>query len=171
MNIVLMGYRGTGKSTVAGILSQRLKRKLYTIDALIVKSAGMPIARIVGEWGWPRFREIESSVVREISAEAAVIDCGGGVVLEPRNVAHLQRAGKIVLLTAGFKTILNRIHKDPNRPPLKDGLSFAEEQRQVLAEREPKYRAAADLVCDTTQVSPQETAAEIIGLFKKKSWL
>lgn len=171
MNIVLMGYRGTGKSTVADILSRWLERKLYDVDALIVKSAGMSIAQIVGEWGWPRFREIESSVVLGISGEAAVIDCGGGVVLEPRNVAHLKRAGKIVLLTAEFETILARIDKDPSRPPLKNGLSFEEEQRQVLAEREPKYRAAADLVCDTTRISPEETAGEIIGFFKKKSWL
>ena len=91
MNIVLLGYRGTGKSTIARLLAKELDRKLVSIDELIVKSAGMPVPRIVSEWGWPRFREIESQMVREVAAkeDRMVIDCGGGVVLDEDNIRLL----------------------------------------------------------------------------------
>ena len=91
MNIVLLGYRGTGKSTIARLLAKQLDRKLVSIDELIVKSAGMPVPRIVSEWGWPRFREIESQMVREVAAkeDRMVIDCGGGVVLDEDNIRLL----------------------------------------------------------------------------------
>ncbi|MFQ5451776.1 MAG: shikimate kinase [Nitrospinaceae bacterium] len=173
MNIVLLGYRGAGKSVVANILSKKLNRKLIRTDDLIVESAGMPIPRIVEEGGWPRFREIETRVIREVSQQAknSIIDCGGGVVLNGRNIRLLKRDGKAVLLRADFETIVQRIQNDPNRPPLTKGVSFEEEQKRILAEREPKYLAAADLVCDTTREQPRDTARKIIDYFKKNSWI
>jgi len=67
MNIVLLGYRGTGKSVTSKMLAQKLKRKLISIDRKIAQSAGMPIPQIVKKMGWPGFREIESRIVREVS--------------------------------------------------------------------------------------------------------
>ena len=173
MNLVLLGYRGTGKSVLAKILARKLKRKLFRIDDLIVESAGMPVAGIVEKFGWPRFREIESRIVGEVSAQAkdSIIDCGGGVVLDESNIANLKRNGKAILLTVRFETLVKRIRGDRNRPPLKDGLSFEEEQRRILAEREDKYQAAADLVVDTTQKKPNDSALEIIEFCKKRSWI
>lgn len=171
MNIVLLGYRGTGKSTLAQSLANKLKRLVYDVDALIVQSAGMSIPNIVSQRGWTQFREMESAVVKAVAEKTGIIDCGGGVVLDPRNIRHLRQRGKIVLLTAELDAILERIRQDPNRPPLKHGLTFEEEQRRVLAEREPKYRAAADMICDTTATPPEETVAEIIRVFTEKSWL
>ena len=173
MNIVLLGYRGTGKSTVAKYLARKLGRTVYRIDDLIVESMGKPIPRIVEEDGWSRFREVEAEVVREVCsrADGAIIDCGGGVVLNGENIACLKKRGRAVLLTVTLEALMGRIRKDPNRPPLKDGLSFEEEQRQILAERDEKYRAAADMVLDTTQQSPGETAREIIQHFREKHWL
>jgi len=173
MNIVLLGYRGTGKSTVAKYLARELGRGVYRTDDLIVEAAGKPIPRIVEEDGWPRFREIEAGVVREVCARArdAIIDCGGGVVLNDENTACLKQRGRAVLLTASLDALMGRIQQDPNRPPLKQGLSFEGEQRQILAEREEKYRAAADVVFDTTHHSPGETARQIIDYFKEKLWL
>ncbi|MBI4384005.1 MAG: shikimate kinase [Nitrospinae bacterium] len=173
MNIVLLGYRGTGKSSVARFLAKNLKRKLFCIDELIVESAGMPVPQIVGELGWPGFREIERRVVEEVSGREndAIIDCGGGVVLDDRNVRNLRKNGKTVLLTASFEAILKRIHRDPNRPPLKEGLSFEEEQRQIIEERADKYRAAADMLVDTTRGKPGETAMYIIRRFKEMAWI
>ncbi len=91
MNIILLGYRGTGKSVLGKILAHKLKRRLYRIDDLIVASAGLPIPQIVEQGGWPRFREIESRIVKEVSetAENSIIDCGGGVVLDPENIKNL----------------------------------------------------------------------------------
>ncbi|GJL77386.1 MAG: shikimate kinase [Nitrospinaceae bacterium] len=173
MNIVMLGYRGSGKSVIAKILAQRLKRKLICIDKLIAQSAGMPIPEIVEKKGWPRFREMESRIVREVANEDqdSVIDCGGGVVLDDHNVVLLKKYGKAVLLKADLNALLKRIRNDSNRPPLKDGVSFEEEQKIILQEREPKYLAAADLICDTTHRKPTETALEIIEFFQKKSWI
>ena len=173
MNIVLLGYRGSGKSVVARLLAKQLERNLVSADDLIVRSAGMPIPRIVSEWGWPRFRELELQIVAEVTAKEnnAVIDCGGGVVLDERNVLNLRRNGKTVLLTASFNVILKRIQRDPNRPPLKEGLSFEEEQRQILAEREEKYKNASDFICDTSNADPRETTQGIIEYFKQQAWI
>lgn len=173
MNIVLLGYRGTGKSVISKILAQKLNRKLIRIDTLIVQSAGMPIPEIVEKWGWPKFREIESRLVQEIANEErdSVIDCGGGVVLDDQNVVCLKQHGKMVLLSADLKVILRRLKNDSNRPPLKEGVSFDEEQKLILAERESKYLAAADMTCDTTHQKPVKTALQIIEFFRKKTWI
>lgn len=173
MNIVLLGYRGTGKSVISRILAQKLKRKLISIDKEIAHSAGMPIPQIVQKWGWPRFREIESRVIREVSGkeQEAVIDCGGGVVLDDQNIAYLKEQGRVALLRADLPTLMKRIKNDPNRPPLKEGLSFEEEQKIILREREPKYLSAADMICDTTKKKTTATALEIIAFFQKKSWI
>lgn len=173
MNIVLLGYRGTGKSVISKILAQKLHRKLVRVDAMIAESAGMSIPDIVEKSGWLKFREIESGLVQEIAdAERdSVIDCGGGVILDDQNVSSLKRHGKAVLLKADLKTILRRIKNDSNRPPLKEGVSFEEEQKAILAEREPKYLAAADMICDTTRQKPVASVLQIIEFFRKKAWI
>ena len=174
MNIILLGYRGTGKSVISRLLSTQLKRRLFSLDRMIEEAVGIPIPEIVSLWGWPRFREIESKIVERVVDEAqdAVIDCGGGVILNESNINKLKKNGKAVLLTAEFKTLLNRLSRDRNnRPRLKEGLSWEEEHRKVLAEREDKYNAAADMVCDTTGKRPDETVYDIIQYFKEHSWV
>ncbi len=173
MNIVLLGYRGTGKSVVSKILSHKLKRQLFSIDNLIVMKAGLPIPEIVEQSGWPRFRKLESEVVEQVATDTrdAIIDCGGGVVLDDRNMELLRRHGKVVLLTADMETLLKRLSRGANRPPLKEGLSFEEEHKKVLAERQDKYQAAADMICDTSRNRPRDTVQEIIDNFKKQSWV
>jgi len=174
MNIILLGYRGTGKSVISRLLSKQLKRRLFSLDSMIEEAVGIPIPEIISLWGWARFREIESKIIERVMDEArdAVIDCGGGVVLVDRNIEKLKENGKAVLLTATFETLLSRLNRDRNsRPRLKEGLSWEDEHRKVLAEREAKYNAAADLVCDTTGKRPDETVHEIIENFKKHSWM
>lgn len=173
MNIVLLGYRGTGKSVVSKILSHKLKRQLFSIDNLIALKAGKTIPEIVEQLGWPRFRELESQIAEQLAADArdAIIDCGGGVVLNDRNIELLRRHGKVVLLTADMDTLLQRLSRNVNRPPLKEGLSFEEEHKKVLAEREARYQAAADMICDTSHNRPIDTVQEIVDNFKNKSWI
>ena len=172
MNIVLIGYRGTGKSVISKILADNLHCQRYSIDEEIIRKAEKPISEIVEQEGWDRFRAIERKIVEEVAADAenSIIDCGGGVILDERNVADLKRNSKVVLLISSLEKILERI-KDKNRPPLKEGLSFEEEQRQVIIEREPKYRTAADCVFDTSYLKPRQTATKIIEHFKKKGWV
>ena len=139
MNIILLGYRGTGKSVISRLLSKQLKRDLFSLDSIIEEAVGIPIPEIVSLWGWTRFREIESKIVEQVVGEArdAVIDCGGGVVMNDRNVKKLKENGKAVLLTAEFGTLLSRLSRDRNsRPRLKEGVSWEDEHRKTLAERE-----------------------------------
>ncbi len=174
MNIILLGYRGTGKSVVSKLLSKQLKRRLYNLDAMIEEAVGIPIPEIVSMWGWARFREIEATLVEQVANEArdAVIDCGGGVVLNDRNIRKLKADGKAVLLTAHIDTLLSRLQRDRHkRPPLKEGVSWEDEHRKILAERQDQYHAAADMVCDTTDKRPDETVYEIIDYCKKHTWV
>ena len=140
---------------------------------MIVASEGMPISQIVEQSGWSYFREIESRIVKEVSdkAEDSIIDCGGGVVLDPENIKNLKLRGKVVLLTASLSVILKRLRGDRNRPSLKSGLTFEEEQKQILAEREEKYQKASDAVFDTSYKSPSAIADDIIADYKNNSWI
>lgn len=173
MNIIMLGYRGTGKSVIAKILSSKLRMQLYKIDELISRSAGKSIPEIVTEEGWESFRKRESDKVAEVCGQAknSIIDCGGGVVLNDANIKILKKDGVCIVLTAKLETIIKRIRHDQNRPSLESGMSFEEEQKKVLAEREEKYRAAADFLCDTSDRRPGATVAEITQFLKSKEWI
>ena len=173
MNIVLIGYRGTGKSAVSRVLQGILHCRLYSIDEEIIRQAGKSIHEIVEQEGWCRFREIESGVVEQISSKAqeSIIDCGGGVVVDERNIINLRRNGKVVLLTASLEKIIQRMSLNSDRPALQKELGFEEEQKNFLSERDPKYRAAADCIFETTHEKPYKTAMKIIERFKKEGWI
>lgn len=163
MNIVLIGYRGTGKSAIGKVLAEKLGRPLIPMDARIGKKAGMSIPEIVERHGWDYFRDLESEVVEEISSkDNYIIDCGGGVILREENVKNLKRNGKCFLLKADIETIIKRIQGDANRPALKEGMSFKEEQEKVLKERDPKYKAAADVEIDTSILSIEQAVEKIL---------
>ena len=159
MNIVMLGYRGTGKSVISKKLSHKLRRKLYKIDDLISRSCGKSIPEIVEQDGWEFFRKKESDIVAEVSSQAkkSIIDCGGGVVLNDANIDNLKKEGVCIVLTANLETIIKRIKHDQNRPPLEVSVSFEEEQKKILKEREQKYHAAADYICNTSNRRPVET--------------
>lgn len=150
MNIVLIGYRGTGKSTVGKVLASRLGRTVVSTDAEIVRRAGQTIPEIVAKHGWDYFRELESTVCQELAArEGLVIDTGGGAILRSQNVDNFKKTGTLFWLTASVGTIAGRIGGDTQRPSLTGTKSFVEEIQEVLAERTPKYQAAADHIVPT----------------------
>jgi len=126
MNIVLIGYRGVGKSAVAKLLGERLPGwGVVSTDAEIVARAKSPIPDIVKEFGWEHFRDLESAVCREVAArDRQIIDTGGGAILRPENVEALKRNGRLFWLTA-------------------------EEIAEVLESRRPRYQAAADTIIPT----------------------
>ena len=145
MNIVLIGYRGTGKSTVGRLLADRLGRDLISTDAEIVKRAGQAIPDIVRQHGWEHFRELEAEVCRDLAGkDGLIIDTGGGIILRQENVDRLKANGRLFWLTADIPTIITRIGSDTQRPSLTGKKSFTEEVEEVLRERRPKYQAAAD---------------------------
>ena len=169
----MLGYRGTGKSVISKILSEKLRMKLYKIDNMVSELAGKSIPEVVEQDGWKSFRKLESEVVAEVSNKAknSIIDCGGGVVLSDINMVNLKREGVCILLTASLETIIKRIRHDKNRPSLEIGLSFEEEQRKIIAERESRYRIAADFICDTSQRRPIETAEKIMEFLRVEGWI
>ncbi len=162
MNIVLIGYRGTGKSTVGKVLGQRLGRTVLSTDAEIVKEAGKSIPEIVEKWGWDHFRELETRMCRKLAnQDNLVIDTGGGIVLKEENVDILKSNGKLFWLTAEISTIAKRISGDTQRPSLSGTKSFIEEIQDILQERTPKYQGAADFTISTDGHSPQWLAEHI----------
>ncbi len=166
MNIVLIGYRGTGKSVVAEVLSDSLKIKAIGMDAEIVKRAGLTIPEIVERYGWDRFRDIESEVALEVSLlDNVIIDTGGGIIERPENIEALKKNGSIFWLKASVDIIVKRIESGTERPALTKGKSFTEEVEEVLKKRLPKYSSAAQHEIDTDSLSPDQVADRIIYFF------
>jgi shikimate kinase len=170
MNLVLIGYRGTGKSTVARLLATQLAMEVVSLDEEIVQQAGRSIPEIVAAHGWPRFRDIESEVTKRICAhDNIIIDAGGGVILRPENVTVLRRSGKLFWLRASVPVIVARIERGAQRPALTAGKSFTEEVEDVLRERSPLYQAAADYEIDTDRLTPAEAAGEVARAYVQLS--
>jgi shikimate kinase len=166
MNLVLIGYRGTGKSTVAKLLAARLGMEVVSLDQEIVREAGRSIPEIVAAHGWPYFRDLEAEVTRRCAArDGIIIDAGGGVILRPENVENLRRHGRLFWLRASVPVIVARIESGTERPALTAAKSFTEEVEDVLRERTPLYEAAAHHRVDTDGRSAEEVAAEVARLF------
>ena len=166
MNLVLIGYRGTGKSVVAEILSRKLDMQAVSLDREIVRQAGMPIPEIVDKHGWPWFRNLEAEIVGCFALrDDLILDTGGGVILRPENTDKLRHSGLLFWLEASVEVIADRICEGTERPALTEGKSFVEEIAEVLSERLPLYRAAADHEIDTDALTPSEVADQIIRKF------
>ena len=168
MNVVLIGYRGTGKSTVAGLLATRLGMEVVSLDQEIVRRAGRSIPEIVAANGWPYFRDLEAEVTRQAAErDNVIIDAGGGVVLRRENVECLRRGGKLFWLRASVAVILARIQGGADRPALTPGSSFTEEVEEVLRERTPLYEAAADHQINTDVLTPEQVATAVARLHSR----
>ncbi len=167
-NIALIGFMGTGKTSVGRELAARLGWKLVETDALIEKAAGKTIAGIFREDGEIAFRELEIAAVKRVAAgELQVIACGGGVVLNSINIARLQETGAVVLLTASPAEILKRTAADSViRPLLRNGRDPAAAVHDLLQLRSPLYRRAADVTVSTNRVTADKVADRIIEKLK-----
>ena len=164
MNVVLIGYRGTGKSTVGKLVAARLDRVLVSTDAEIVKLVGQSIPEIVEQHGWEYFRDLETKICQDLAGRnGVVIDTGGGAILRSQNAEGLKRTGKLFWLTAPVETIAKRIGADTQRPSLTGTKSFLDEIQDVLRERTPKYQAAADYIIETDGKSATQVADEILA--------
>jgi shikimate kinase len=169
MNLVLIGYRGTGKSTVAKLLASRLGMEVVSLDQEIVREAGRSIPEIVAQHGWPHFRDLESAVTKRVAArDRIIIDAGGGVILRAENVENLKRGGRLVWLRASVPVIVARIESGGDRPALTAGKTFTEEVEDVLRERTPLYEAAADYRVDTDGRIPADVAGEVARYFNNR---
>jgi len=169
MNLVLIGYRGTGKSAIARKLAALLDRQVVSLDQEIVRLSGKPIPDIVAAHGWIHFRDLEESLCREIgSREGIIIDCGGGVVEREANFASLRTGGKVFWLRATPTTIVGRIGGDSARPSLTGTKSFTDEVEEVLTRRTPLYERLAHIAIDTDGRSLDDLAATIARRFEAR---
>ena len=170
MSIALLGYRGSGKTTIGRRLADRLWQKFVDTDELVVARAGMAIKDIFERQGEAAFRDLESQVVAEASALTDhVIALGGGAVLREANRNALKDAGlKLIYLRCEADELVRRIQADPGtaeaRPDLTELGGGLAEVRQVLAEREPVYRSVMTAELDVTHLSPQDAVVYITRL-------
>jgi len=166
VNLVLIGYRGTGKSAVARKLATLLDRQVASLDQEIIRVACMTIPDIVAVHGWTYFRDLEETVCRELGAKDDIIlDCGGGVVEREANFASLRAGGKVFWLRATPTTIVGRIGGDTMRPSLTGTSTFTEEVEEVLQRRTPLYERLAHTTLDTDGRSLDDLAATIARRF------
>ncbi len=164
--IFLIGYRGTGKTTVARLLAQRLGWDWIDADDEVERRAGKSIVAIFADEGEAAFRELETNIVAELCRRRrTVVALGGGAVLSEPNRTAIRLAGTVVWLTATVDTLAKRLAADEKtntqRPHLTavGGLSEIE---TLLATREPIYRACATFEVDTEERTPAEIVDEIV---------
>jgi shikimate kinase len=167
MSVFLIGYRGSGKSTVGRRLADRLWQTFLDSDDLVVKQAGTSIREIFDAEGEAGFRNRESIVVRELAMLADhVVALGGGAVLREENRAAIRDGGhKVIYLRCDPQELHKRIHADPQtaatRPALTSLGGGIDEIRRLLAEREPIYRACMTAELDVTSLSPEDATVYI----------
>jgi shikimate kinase len=167
MNLVLIGYRGTGKTTIGEVLAKELGMPLVSLDQEIVRRAGKSIPEIVEQNSWEYFRDCESEVVADLAAgDRRILDTGGGVVTRAVNVERLQQNGLVFLLVSSLEDIVLRIGSGNQRPSLTGTKSFTDEVAEVLAQREPLYRGAAHHTIDTSALSAEEATRDIATIFR-----
>jgi len=166
MNLALIGYRGTGKTTVAKLLAQRLGWQAIDADVELERQAGRTIKQIFADGGEPAFRDWEEKIVAELTAKSQlVLALGGGAILREANRAAIKARCKTAWLTANPATLLARIHADATTAERRPNLTAAgglAEIEQLLAAREPLYRDCADCIVATDDRSPESIADEIL---------
>lgn len=154
---------GTGKSVVGKIIAKKTGLTFVDTDALIVEAAGKSINSIFEEDGEEAFRQIEAKMISKACKDKGqIISTGGGAVTIEDNLRIMKESGLLVALTASPETILNRIENEGHRPLLKNE-NPKEKIEALLIKREAFYKKA-DIVIDTTNLSPDAVAEKIIKL-------
>ena len=160
LSIILIGFRGTGKTTIGKILAQRLGKGFIDADEYLEQKQGKTIKDIFAEGGEKLFREIEARIIEELCLlDNRIIATGGGAILREENVRSLKKNGIILFLDADVDTLYKRIRKDMQtqgkRPSLTNRGAY-EEIEYLLAYRRPLYDKIADFVINTANISKNE---------------
>jgi shikimate kinase len=164
--MILLGYRGSGKTTIGRRLAEQLHMPFIDTDDLITAMADCSIREIFEQKGESYFRDLESEAVREVCAQSAIIALGGGAVMREQNRTHLIASPhRRVYLRCDAQSLHDRIHADPrtaqNRPSLTHLGGGIEEIRSLLAILEPLYRAVMTDEVDVTSLSTAQVAQQL----------
>jgi shikimate dehydrogenase len=169
-SVALVGFMGAGKTAIGRVLAKKMSKELVDMDSLIAEKAGKSIARIFDQDGEVAFRQLEMEVTRAVAGRKnQVIACGGGVVLNKINIDRLKAEAVVVYLAASPEAIQERIAAGNAevRPLLVDGVKSLA-IRELLAFRQPFYRRAADIIIDTSRISIEAVAEQIIARLKRE---
>ncbi|MBI2661031.1 AAA family ATPase [Candidatus Woesearchaeota archaeon] len=159
MNITLIGYKGTGKTTISQILSKKLQKKVISTDEEVRKKTKLTVSKYVKKHGWDKFREAEADVLDDICGlDDCIIDAGGGVVLLNENIVNIKKSSLVILLTADPKTLASRMKIAKKGPAKMKDQPVKLHMEKVMEGREDKYRMAADYAIDTSNMSPEEVS-------------
>jgi shikimate kinase len=172
MNLFLIGYRCTGKTTTGKAIAAAIDWSFVDADTMLVRECGKPIKEIVDTEGWEAFRRMERSTLKQICTEdRQVVATGGGVVLDKANIKAMKTSGMVIWLGATAETIQKRMLQDKNtgnfRPALTDK-GRMEEIEDMLLKRNPYYERASDFSIHTDEVPVNEIGAIIIQRLKDK---
>lgn len=163
LNLILVGFMGSGKSAIGRMAAQRLRFQFVDTDALVVDRAGIEISEIFARHGEQEFRDLETGVIESMAArERYVIATGGGAVLRERNRELLRSLGFVVLLTANEDVIVERVARNSKRPLLQNDDPRGTIVR-LLAERRPAYEAAAHWTLDTSALTREEATDALVA--------
>jgi len=171
MNIVLIGYRCAGKTVVGKRLASRMERRFVDTDDFIESEKGQ-ISDIVKSHGWDYFRALEKRMIERVSKEDnLVIALGGGAVLDPDNIVHLERNGLIIWLKADREVLRKRMDQDPrtivSRPTL-TGKGAIEELEEMIAYRDPFYDKASKIQLDTSALNAEAVVESILTVLQER---
>lgn len=160
---VLIGFMGSGKSSVSKILAVRLGKRLVDTDAEIEREQGMTISELFAQRGEQDFRKLEHELLLRLAEEKEplVISTGGGLAAQPQNREALSALGTVIYLQVQAHTVLARLQGDETRPLLQ-GADKEAKVRALLAAREPLYRAAADICIAADTLTPGQIVEQIL---------
>lgn len=160
-NIVLIGFMGSGKTSVGKKLSIDLKREFIDMDAFIEKKEGMSVNEIFEKKGEAYFRNAEKELcIRFAVPKSKIIATGGGVIKSDENVENLKKGGVIIYLKSTPKQIAHNLRYDNTRPLLAGG-NKEEKIANLMAEREPIYNKCADITLDVSNINIEDTIEKL----------
>lgn len=166
-NIVLIGFMGSGKSTISDYLGRMFAMEIVEMDRIIAEREGMSISDIFKVHGEEYFRNLETNLLIEMQSKSGiVISCGGGTPMREENVAEMKKNGRVVLLTAKPETIYERV-KDSHDRPLIENNKNVPFIAELMEKRREKYEAAADIVIETDGKDEAAVCEELVWKFLK----
>ena len=166
-NIFLIGPMGAGKTTIGRQLARRLKMDFYDSDRVIEDRTGADIPLIFEKEGEEGFRKREAAAIDDLTKKQNIIlATGGGAVLKKENRENLVNRGTVIYLHSNLKSLLERTHKDKNRPLLHGEESPEVTLKRLIEQRDPLYRETADHIIDTSSNSIRGVIQAIISCLK-----